>query len=90
MSHNRCLSRQLPKQYSVQGVLNSQYTYQEGRLACQLRSALSGLVFRKSLLVGSCHLGGHGPGNVQTLMSVDANRQDSWLEMRFTPLQSAD
>ena len=58
----------------MQGVLNSQYTYQEGRLSCQLRSALSGLVFRKALLVGSCHLGGHGPGNVQTLMSVDANR----------------
>jgi hypothetical protein len=32
---------------AAQGVLNSQYSYLQGRIACQLRAAITCTVFRK-------------------------------------------
>ena len=57
-----------------QAVLNTQYSYRQGRLACQLRAALTCVVFRKALLVGASDMAAFSSGAVQTLMSVDADR----------------
>jgi hypothetical protein len=37
----------------VQAVLNSHYSYQQGQISCQLRSAITCLVFKKALLINS-------------------------------------
>ena len=37
----------------LQALLNSHYSYQIGQLSCQLRSAITCLVFKKSLLVST-------------------------------------
>ena len=47
---------QLRQHMHVQGVLSTQYGLWEGRLACQARSGLTAIIFRKALLVSSCHL----------------------------------
>ena len=58
----------------MQAVINTQYTYGQGRVACQLRAALTCSVFNKTLLVGSADMTAFSTGAVQTLMSVDADR----------------
>ena len=83
-SSNRSLGR-------MQGVLNSQYSFRRGALACQLRAALSCLVFDKTLMVSTADMAGFSGGTVQTLMSVDADRvvnMFSWMhELWSLPLQ---
>jgi len=37
----------------AQAVLNSHYSYQQGKISCQLRSAITCLVFKKALLINS-------------------------------------
>ena len=75
----------------MQGVLNSQYSFRRGALACQLRAALSCLVFDKTLMVSTADMAGFSGGTVQTLMSVDADRvvnMFSWMhELWSLPLQ---
>jgi ATP-binding cassette, subfamily C (CFTR/MRP), member 10 len=58
----------------LQAILNSQYSYAQGCISCQLRSALTCAVFRKSLLLGSVAMSSFSTGAVQTMMSVDADR----------------
>ena len=41
------------RRVAVQAVLNSHYSYQIGQLSCQLRSAITCLVFKKSLLIST-------------------------------------
>lgn len=55
-------------------MLNSQYSYAQGRMACQMRAAIMSAVFRKMLLTALCDMGATSAGGVQTLMSVDADR----------------
>lgn len=38
---------------NVQAILNSHYSYQQGVLSCQLRAAITCLVFKKALLVST-------------------------------------
>ena len=75
----------------TQGVLNTQYSFRRGALACQLRAALSVLVFDKTLMVSTADMAGFSAGTVQTLMSVDADRvvnMFSWMhELWSLPLQ---
>ena len=75
----------------MQGVLNSQYSFRRGAIACQLRAALSCLVFDKTLMVSTADMAGFSGGTVQTLMSVDADRvvsMFSWMhELWSLPLQ---
>ena len=75
----------------MQGVLNTQYSFRRGALACQLRAALSCLVFDKALMVSAADMAGHSAGSVQTMMSVDADRvvnMFSWMhELWSLPLQ---
>lgn len=75
----------------MQGVLNTQYSFLRGALGCQLRAALSALVFDKTLMVSSADMAGFSGGTVQTLMSVDADRvvnMFSWMhELWSLPLQ---
>lgn len=58
----------------VQALLNTHYTYQQGRIACKLRAALTCMVFKKTLLVSASDMAAFSSGAVQTLMSVDADR----------------
>lgn len=59
----------------LKALLNTQYTYRSGIISVQVRSALCGVVFRKSLLLQiGAEQGGWTAGEVQTLMSVDADR----------------
>jgi len=37
----------------AQAVLNSHYSYQQGKISCQLWSAITCLVFKKALLINS-------------------------------------
>ena len=75
----------------MQGVLNTQYSFRRGALACQLRAALSALVFDKTLMVSTADMAGFSAGTVQTMMSVDADRvvnMFSWMhELWSLPLQ---
>ena len=75
----------------MQGVLNTQYSFRRGVLACQLRAALSALVFDKTLMVSTADMAGFSAGTVQTMMSVDADRvvnMFSWVhELWSLPLQ---
>ena len=75
----------------MQGVLNSQYSFRRGTIACQLRAALSCLVFDKTLMVSTADMAGFSGGTVQTMMSVDADRvvnMFSWMhELWSLPLQ---
>ena len=75
----------------LQGVLNSQYSFKRGAIACQLRAALSSLVFDKTLMVSTADMAGFSGGTVHTLMSVDADRvvnMFSWMhELWSLPLQ---
>lgn len=77
--------------WHTQGVLNTQYSFRRGALACQLRAALSALVFDKTLMVSTSDMAGFSAGTVQTLMSVDADRvvdMFSWMhELWSLPLQ---
>jgi ATP-binding cassette subfamily C (CFTR/MRP) protein 10 len=77
----------------VQAVLNTQYSFRQGALACRLRSALTCLVYDKTLLVSSVDMAAHSSGAVQTLMSVDADRVvnlfSSLHELWSLPLQIA-
>lgn len=76
-----------------QAVLNTQYSFKQGALACRLRSALTCLVYDKTLLVSSVDMAAHSSGAVQTLMSVDADRVvnlfSSLHELWSLPLQIA-
>ncbi|DBA85738.1 TPA: hypothetical protein ACH3X1_005304 [Trebouxia sp. C0004] len=58
----------------IKAVLNSHYSYQQGQISCQLRSAITCLVFKKALLINSVDMTLFASGAVQTLMSVDADR----------------
>ena len=58
----------------LQGILNTQYSWLQGRLACQIRAAVTCCVFRKTLLLSQTELGEFTSGGVQTLMAVDADR----------------
>ncbi|KAL0053237.1 hypothetical protein WJX82_002974 [Trebouxia sp. C0006] len=58
----------------IKAVLNSHYSYQQGKISCQLRSAITCLVFKKALLINSVDMTLFSSGAVQTLMSVDADR----------------
>lgn len=58
----------------VKAILNSHYSYQQGQLSCQLRSAITCLVYKKALLVSTVDMTLFSSGAVQTLMSVDADR----------------
>ena len=75
----------------LQALLNCQYTYLQGRLGCRLRAALTCVVFNKSLMLGSVQLSSMSTGQVQTLMSVDADRvvnsAQSLHELWSLPLQ---
>lgn len=77
----------------MQAVLNTQYSFKQGALACRLRSALTCLVYDKTLLVSSVDMAAHSSGAVQTLMSVDADRVvnlfSSLHELWSLPLQIA-
>jgi ATP-binding cassette subfamily C (CFTR/MRP) protein 10 len=72
-------------------VLNTQYSFKEGALACQLRSAMICLVFDKTLLVSTVDMAAFSSGTVHTLMSVDADRVvnlfSSLHELWSLPLQ---
>ena len=57
-----------------QGILNTQYSWLQGRLACQIRAAVTCCVFRKTLLLSQLELDAFTTGGVQTLMAVDADR----------------
>jgi hypothetical protein len=57
-----------------QGILNTQYSWLQGRLACQIRAAVTCCVFRKTLLLSQLELDAFTAGGVQTLMAVDADR----------------
>ncbi len=57
-----------------QGILNTQYSWLQGRLACQIRAAVTCCVFKKTLLLSQTELGEFAAGGVQTLMAVDADR----------------
>lgn len=76
-----------------QAVLNAQYSFRQGALACRLRSALTCLVHDKTLLVSSVDMAAFSSGEVQTLMSVDADRVvnlfSSLHELWSLPLQIA-
>lgn len=73
--------------------MNTQYSFKQGALACRLRSALTCLVYDKTLLVSSVDMAAHSTGAVQTLMSVDADRVvnlfSSLHELWSLPLQIA-
>lgn len=59
----------------VKALLNTAYTYRCGLMALELRSALCGIVFRKSLqLKLSALQGDFSSGQIQTLMAVDSER----------------
>ena len=58
----------------VQGILNTQYNWRQGRIACQLRAGITCVVFKKSLTLSPPSLTQHAPCGVQTLMAVDADR----------------
>ncbi|KAL0039364.1 hypothetical protein WJX79_004967 [Trebouxia sp. C0005] len=58
----------------IKAVLNSRYSYQQGQISCQLRSAITCLVFKKALLINIVDMTLFSSGAVQTLMSVDADR----------------
>ncbi len=79
--------------YAAQAILNTQYSFRQGALACRLRSALTCLVYDKTLLVSSVDMAAHSSGAVQTLMSVDADRVvnlfSSLHELWSLPLQIA-
>lgn len=57
-----------------QGVLNTQYSWRQGRIACQLRAGITCCVFKKSLMLSPPAVAQHAPGGVQTLMAIDADR----------------
>ena len=75
----------------LQAVLNCQYNYLQGRIACQLRAGMSCMVFNKSLMLSSAAMSEFSTGTVQTLMSVDADRVvnlcTSFHELWSLPLQ---
>ncbi|BDA43676.1 probable multidrug resistance-associated protein 7 [Coccomyxa sp. Obi] len=77
----------------LKAVLNTQYSFKQGALACRLRSALTCLVYDKTLLVSSVDMAAHSSGAVQTLMSVDSDRIvnlfSSLHELWSLPLQIA-
>ncbi|EIE19385.1 P-loop containing nucleoside triphosphate hydrolase protein [Coccomyxa subellipsoidea C-169] len=77
----------------LKATLNTQYSFRQGALACRLRSALTCLVYDKTLLVSSVDMAAHSSGAVQTLMSVDADRVvnlfSSLHELWSLPLQIA-
>ena len=58
----------------LQGILNTQYSWLQGRLACQIRAAVTCCVFKKTLLLSQTELDDFTAGAVQTLMAVDADR----------------
>lgn len=59
----------------LKAFLNTQYTYRCGLMAVELRAALCGMVFRKSLqLKLSALQGTSSSGQIQTLMAVDSDR----------------
>ena len=54
--HAACFSASTPGADGLllaQAVLNSHYGYQQGQISCQLRSAITCLVFKKALLINS-------------------------------------
>ncbi len=87
----RCGCGSCESLWHMQGVLNTQYSFRRGALACQLRAALSALVFDKTLMVSTADMAGFSAGTVQTMMSVDADRvvnMFSWMhELWSLPLQ---
>ncbi len=58
----------------MQALLNSQYNYLQGRVACQVRAGITCVVFRKSLVLSAACMSDFSEGALQTLMSVDADR----------------
>lgn len=75
----------------IKGVLNGQYNYRKGRITCQLRSSITCMLLRKAFLVPAYAKADSGTADVQTLMSVDADRVvnivDSAHELWSLPLQ---
>ncbi|KAK9825002.1 hypothetical protein WJX81_008465 [Elliptochloris bilobata] len=76
---------------AAKALLNAQYNYGQGRLACRLRAAITAAVFDKALLVGGADAAAFDSGSVQTLMSVDSDRivalANSAHELWSLPLQ---
>lgn len=75
----------------MQAILNSQYSYLQGRIACKVRSGITCVVFRKTLLLNAACMADFSGGTLQTLMSVDADRVvnlcSSLHELWSLPLQ---
>lgn len=78
---------------ALQALLNCHYSFLQGRLSCRLRSALTCSVFAKSLTLNAVQAAGFGSGEIQTLMSVDADRVVNFCpslhELWSLPLQIA-
>ena len=75
--------RELWSHLFFQALLGCQYNYQQGRLGCKLRAGLTCTIFNKSLMLNSATLAAFSSGEVQTFMSVDADRWESCWYMRF-------
>ena len=58
----------------MQALLNSQYNYLQGRIACQVRAGMTCVVFRKSLMLSAASMSEFSAGALQTFISVDADR----------------
>ena len=72
----------------LQALLGCQYNYQQGRLGCKLRAGLTCTIFNKSLMLNSATLAAFSSGEVQTFMSVDADRWEFWWH-KHTDLNSS-
>lgn len=52
----------------LQALLNSHYSYQIGQLSCQLRTAITCLVFKKSLLISTVDMTLFSSGENQAVL----------------------
>ncbi|XP_010488818.1 PREDICTED: ABC transporter C family member 13-like [Camelina sativa] len=71
--------------------LDTQYTFRLSKLKLKLRSSIMSVIYRKCLLVNTANRSGFSEGEIQTFMSVDADRIvnlcNSLHDMWSLPLQ---
>ena len=48
----------------MQAILNCQYNYLQGRIACRIRAGLTCMVFDKALMLSSAHMADFSEGQV--------------------------
>ncbi|KAJ7517215.1 hypothetical protein O6H91_21G014900 [Diphasiastrum complanatum] len=78
---------------SVRALLGTQYTFYISKIKLQLRASITTVVYRKALCVKIAERSGFSTGEIQTFMSVDAERIvnlcSSFHDLWSLPLQMA-